>query len=188
MRFTKALGITGGLATFTSYPCGDSDAGKTLCAQPQAPAPDDDYFVVGNVLHSKVPLADSINTYQYGFVFDADNNEANNYVPHPDFPNDFFSNTDRWYQANYSPQLGWDMSVSRIVDGVPVEVPDSNARIVIMDTVVFFVVPVAEFASNVPRYRVTAFRHTGDYGANPPHNWHGDVEPPVGAPLGYLVP
>jgi hypothetical protein len=30
-----------------------------------------------------------------------------------------------------------------------------------------------------PRYRVTAFRHTGDYGMNPPHDWNGDVEPMV---------
>ena len=53
------------------------------------------------------------------------------------------------------------------------------ARAIIKGKAVLLVAPRSEFGVAEPSYRVTAFTHTGDYGANPPHDWSGDQHPRV---------
>lgn len=169
-------------ARLTGLPCGQSGGRLTLCADEVNPAPTGRYAVVGMILGGPVPQNDSGNLYEYSFVFDADGQAANNFQASPSFPNDFFQDTDRWYVASYSPS-GWVLSVREIVSGAPMTVTNSAARIVIDDNVVLLLVPATELAVAKPSYRVTTFRHTGDYGISPPHDWDGDVEPPVDQPL-----
>lgn len=124
------------------------------------------------------PFADGTNTYQYAFVFDADGDTTNNYEASVEYPNDFFQDTDRWYVATYDPTTGWAMEVTDATNGTLTTVP-SAARIVIQGNAIVLAVPAAEFALVRPKYRLTAFRHTGDYGLNPPHDWDGSLWPPV---------
>jgi hypothetical protein len=42
-------------------------------------------------------------------------------------------------------------------------------------------IPAAELPSATPGYRVTSFRHTGDFGLADP--WSADYHPDVGEPL-----
>ena len=50
-----------------------------------------------------------------------------------------------------------------------------------VDNVWVLVIPVSEFSTDMPPYRLTAFRHDGNFGFN--GNWDGDVQPPVDQPL-----
>ena len=86
--------------------------GFTIFPEIQATDPGGDLIVISGVVGSDIPLNDPTNLYQYGFVFDADGNTGNNYVPPPAFPNDFFKDSDRWYEVNYSPQAGWTLRVT----------------------------------------------------------------------------
>ena len=55
------------------------------------------------------------------------------------------------------------------------------------DNVILLVAPASEFGVSNPMYRVTAFSHTGDFGANPPHDWSGDQHPRVTEGLAPFV-
>ncbi len=162
----------------TVFPCGDSDFGFTLCPSQSAAGADGEWCVLSAVFAADIPLADGTNTYQYAFVFDADGDTTNNYEASVEYPNDFFQDTDRWYVATYDPTTGWAMEVTDATNGTLTTVP-SAARIVIQGNAIVLAVPAAEFALVRPKYRLTAFRHTGDYGLNPPHDWDGSLWPPV---------
>lgn len=169
--------ITGPQFNNSTYPCGMGTEGLTLCEN-TGPVPDGDYIVVVNVLSEAVPLNDPTNFWTYGFVFDSDGVAANNFQPIPQFPNDFFQDTDRWYQAQYNPSSGWSL---RVTDAAldPNGTVTSNARLIITANALVLVVPASEFSVPRPAYRLTNFRHTGDFGQNPPFDWDGDVSPPV---------
>jgi len=51
--------------------------------------------------------------------------------------------------------------------------------IILLQRVALLIIPASAFAVARPDFRVEVFRHTGDCGMNPPHDWSGDVEPPV---------
>jgi hypothetical protein len=94
------------------------------------------------------------------------------------YPNDFFDNTDTWYVAEYSPSGGWSLAATDATGGGTVTFT-TDARIIIAGNVMILVVPASEFTQEFPMFRVTNFRHTGDWGINPPHNWDGCVYPTV---------
>lgn len=162
----------------TYYPCGLGLNGLTLCAQGAARWEAGRYVIITNALEGNVPLADPTHYYQYGFVFDSDGDASNNYVPPPAFAKDFFRDTDRWYDASYDPASGWTLKVTDARNGdlVPAQ---STARVIIASNTMTLVVPREELSAQALEYRVTAFRHLGDFGLNPPNDWSGDVEPPV---------
>lgn len=162
----------------STFPCGDGPAGMTLCQDPGRAVPDDESLVFVTSLEGDIPLSDPTNYYQYAFVFDQDGDPDNNYGAPADYPNDFFDGTDRWYEARYAPGSGWSLVVTDATDGNLTTVA-SDARLIIKDHVLTLVVPAGEFAVADPAYRVTAFRHTGDYGINPPHDWDGSIWPAV---------
>lgn len=162
----------------STFECGDGPNGYTLCPAVVDPVPDGETLMLVNRVEKPIPLADATNRYQYGFVFDADGDTTNNYQPSASYPNDFFKDTDRWYEANYDPASGWSLKVSDATGGTPKQVT-SNARIIIRDDTITLVVPTSEFKVQKPKFRVTAFRHTGDYGMNPPYDWDGSVWPAV---------
>lgn len=162
------------------FPCGDGDGHIVLCASSSAPA--GDFITLAMTMTGPIPLADPMHYHQYGFVFDSDGDPNNNYRAPPAYPNDFFDATDRWYVASYSPQAGWKIEVSA-ASASSITPVSSDARIVIHDQTLQLLVPASELATSCPGYRFTAFTHLGDYGQQPPYDWSGDVEPPVGEPL-----
>jgi hypothetical protein len=135
-----------------------------------------EHIMLYNVLDATVPLDQDTYFYQYGFVFDADGDGGNNYVPLPEYPKDFFVDTDRWYVATYDPAAGWTMDVTNARDGA-LEPVASAARIVLTGNAIILVVPSSEFEVTTPAYRLTAFRHVGDWGAS--GEWSADVVPTV---------
>lgn len=162
----------------STFHCGDGPNGYTLCPSPADPVPEGEMLVLVNQLYEPIVLGDTKNLYQYAFVFDADDDPTNNYQPAAGFPNDFFKDTDRWYEANYDPTNGWSLKVSDATGGTP-KPATTHARIIIRNDTLTLVVPKSELAAAKPKFRVTAFRHTGDFGINPPHDWDGSVWPAV---------
>ena len=163
------------------FPCGADEDAITICATDE-PMPVGSYIVVGGTLQDPVPRADPELSHQLGFVFDADGDPSNNYVPDPQFPNDFFQDTDRWFVATYAPDDGWSMEVSDARDGSVVAIP-SRARIVIGESTILALIPADEIEAECAGYRLTTFTHRGDFGLEPPHLWAGDAENPVDEPL-----
>ncbi|MBX3233134.1 MAG: hypothetical protein KIT84_20290 [Labilithrix sp.] len=166
----------------SDFPCGAGPNGFTLCPSPVQPLVEGSYLMLYATVQDPIPLTDATNHFQYGFVFDADGNPSNNYVPAAAYPNDFFKGTDRWYAAEYSPAAGWSLKVTD-ASGGSTSSATSMARVILRDDTILLVVPASEFSVPAPSYRTTLFRHTGDYGANAPHDWDGAVDPPVASGL-----
>jgi hypothetical protein len=166
----------------TVFPCGEGVAAFTVCPDLMASSPGGEHVVAYAIFDEEIPLAHPERIYQYGFVFDADADAGNNYVPLDAYPKDFFADTDRWYALAYAPGTGWQLQVTNARDGQILGVP-SAARAMIRGNTIMLVVPAVEFEVETPPYRATAFWHLGDYGFNPPFNWNADVQPPVGEPL-----
>ncbi len=166
------------LASILELPCGESEIGTTMCPDMGAPQTGD-YYVVAGVFDAPVGVDGSM-LYQYGFVFDADGDPSNNYTPDPAYPKDFFADSDRWYVAGSDSVGGWAMQVTDARDGAFTSVP-SGARIVATGNTLALIVPADELPATDPTYRITAFRHAGDWGAQQP--WSADVVPAVGEPM-----
>lgn len=181
-----ALGSSGSKQT---YPCGSGTDVYRVCGSLyQAPTQAGDWLFVVLQVSANVPLADPANYYQYGFVFDADGDLTNNYQASAAYPNDYYQNTDRWYSVTYAPGTGWDLEV---VDASSTKAPQyvySAATALINGNIIMLVVPLSEFAVTNPTYRVTAFRHSGDYGQSPPFDWSGDYHPDIDQPLAAITP
>ena len=117
-------------------------------------------------------------------VFDADGVTTNNYQPGSQYPNDFFKDTDRWYTADYVPTTQtWSLKVVNARNSVIQNVTDSNARLIIHGNTMTLAVPSSEFTTMSPSYRLTSFRHGGDYGISPPYNYDGSLWPDVATGL-----
>lgn len=160
----------------TFYPCGAGDHGYTVCPESPADLAAGDFVIAYQVMKGEIPVADAANHYQYGFVFDSDALGDNNYWG--SLPYDFFADSDRWYEALYDPDDGWSLKVSTASSSSSTEVA-SEARVIIDGAAIVLVVPASEFTSEAPPYRVTAFRHTGDWGLEDPYDWNGDMSPPL---------
>lgn len=114
------------------------------------------------------------------FVFDRDDDLASNYVPPAQFANDFFKGTDYWIEARYDPTNGWSLVATDAAkyNFTPVQ---TGARLIIEGSAMILIIPRDEFATDVPGFRLTAFRHTGAFGYD--GDWDADVQPPVDQPL-----
>ena len=173
--------------TTPQFPCGMGPNGFTLCPTTVGAMPAGDYFVLSNVFEGAIPLSDPSNYYQYGFVFDADAILTNNYQPSAPYLNDFFKDTDRWYTADYSPMTrAWTLKVVDARGGTFTTVTNSSSRIVMQGNSLTLVVPRSEFTSMDPGYRLSAFRHTGNYGTMPPYDYDGSLSPPVSEGLRHF--
>ena len=178
------------------FPCGASTnrQGKdtfTVCASPVVPFPAlGPAITLHGVLAGPLPLADATHYFQIGFVLDQDGTPANNYVPLPQYPSDFFKDSDLWYEADYEPGAGggWSLKVTDARNGTLKVLPSSAARIILQDDLISLVVPASEIQVPYPSYRITTFEHTGDYGLPSPHNWNGSIQPPVAQGLQTWAP
>jgi hypothetical protein len=149
----------------------------------EVPADDETSLVILNRMDGPIPDGDPTKRYQYGFVFDADGDASNNYQAPPEYPNDFFDGTDRWYTADYDPSTGWSVTVRTAIDG-QITTAASQARVVMTGRSIALIVPKSEFSGAEPMGRFSAFCHTGDWGAASP--WDGSLWPAVESGLGTL--
>jgi len=162
-----------------AFPPGQGPNGYTVEASPGAPLQAGEYITFWYSVSEDIPLASQAELFQYAVVCDSDANPANNYVPSPAFPDDFFANTDRWYELNYSPANGWALTCKVIGPGNAITTVSSAARAIVRGDSIVMVVPRSEFAVSNPPFRVSTFAHTGDFGQNPPFTWSGDPTPTV---------
>lgn len=161
-----------------SAPCGRDGDIVVACAS-GASFPAGDFFLASNIFEGDIPLDDPTWLYTYAFVFDQDGDPTNNWVPLPQFPNDFFQDTDRWYQLQYTPGMGWWLEVQVADEAGNITPVASDARVVIDGNTVTAYIPAAEFSDPCPDYRMTSFGHTGDFGLGDPRVWTADVEPVI---------
>ncbi|MCA8952438.1 MAG: hypothetical protein KDE27_23205 [Planctomycetes bacterium] len=166
-----------------AFPLGQGPNGYTLQAEPNLPLTQGDYCTFWLSVSEAIPLADPTQSYVYAFVVDTDANPNNNYVASPNFPNDFYAGTDRWYEASYSPATGWALTCKTVGAGNAIATVPSAARAVIRGDSLLLFVPRSEFGVDHPPFRATSFCHLGDYGLNTPHEWGGDPTPVVAEPL-----
>ena len=167
-------------------PCGQTGPnGLVLCPPMEDPRTAGEWIILSQVFDADVPLSDPGDLFQYGFVFDANNLAADNWVPVPAFRNDYFQDTDRWYVASYNPVDGWMLDVTVVTDPATnsTEADSSAAFVLINENTITLFAPISEFAVENPGYRLTSFRHTGDFGQKPPFDWSGDYWPDIEEPL-----
>jgi len=166
-------------AAETCGPLADGD-GLVACHPNSQTALDaaGDHMVVALGVDADIPLNDPSNLYQFGFVFDTDGESANDWEPYPAYPMDFFADTDLWFQLLYEPGSGWILDVADIGPGNQIlPRPSSNARAVIRQSAVVFMVPMSELGSGPLAMRTSTFRHQGNFLAD---DWNGDAHPFVG--------
>lgn len=162
------------------FPCGMGPNGRTLCAPNSTSVPTSgDMIALTAAYEGPIPLSDLSHYFQYGYVFDADGITTNNYQPAPPYVNDFFTSSDRWYTADFSPSLGWSLGVKTALNGTVMNVTNSNARLIMSGSSMTLIVPASEFTSMAPSFRSSAFSHLGDYGLNAPYNYDGSLFPAV---------
>lgn len=164
------------------FPCGQGPNGFTVCPTIPASDPGGRLIVVAVGFATDIPLDDRVNSYQYGFVFDQDGDPSNDYVPIPQFANDYFRGSDKWYAVEYTPSGGWELKVTDARNNAFTPVA-SAARAVILGNSILLAVPESEFSVANPAYRTTSFRHSGDFGQSSPFDYSADYDPPPGEPL-----
>lgn len=166
--------------TIAALSCGAGPgAGRFTVCPPGSPAlPPGAAFAIIFSLGGPVPFTDTGNLYQYGFVFDANGVTMDNYTPSAQYPNDFFGGTDFWLEADRTAAGVWSLNGTNATGGTQTAATTS-ARIFIAGSAIGLVVPTSEMSVTNPSFRGTAFRHTGDYGMNPPYDWDGSLYPAV---------
>lgn len=158
------------------YNCGVGINAVTGCDAFGAEFTPGEYVVVGAVLEGPLPLQDTVYTYQYGFVFDRDDDSSNNLVAQPPFEGDFFQSTDYWIVLQYTPFIGWFLDVVELRNGVPQPI-DAFARVIIRGNSLTSLIPKSALPAAEPGYRATVHGHQGDFGEALPTT--ADTEPPI---------
>lgn len=159
-------------------PCGSNSFGVTVCG-PGTP-PLGQTLVIFTSYAAPISLVSPGQIYQRGFVFEPDTNGSNNYTPSAQYANDFFAGTQFWFDVSRSGSGGFSLSATDATDNVITPVPGTAARAVLHGDAAMLLVPIGEVGGAPPEgLRVTAFRHTGDYGIPAPHDWDGSLFPAV---------
>ena len=101
----------------------------TICAPDAGLMPEGEELIAIMVLDSDIPLDPGDSMYQFGFVLDSDNDQANNFqFVHP-YTMDYFQDTDLWYVVYY--HEGWKLEATSVGIG---PIP-SNARAAIIKNI-----------------------------------------------------
>lgn len=163
------------------------DGGFVVCASTDPP-PAGEWVFLLSVYSAPLSLDPSLH-HQLAYVFEDDGDPSNDYVPSPEYPNDFFQDTDLWYELLHDPATGWSVRVRDVRLGLA-DVP-SHARFVVQGDEVAILVPRSELGAS-PTFRSTLFSHDGGFGLDGGF-WTGDYRPRLGEPLaraavGEVVP
>lgn len=196
VRLTLANGLPTAAGT-----CGQGQGYLVVCPADPDPKPASDYLLFYQLTAAPIGVTVASGLATYAFVLDKDGKKENNFKPDPQFPNDFYTGTDRWLEVSKTPNGKWqlDITIDPLIGGTQATVR-SGARAIVRNNALWVLVPtygpVSPFfdparpndtsgpgvVSRV-EFRATAFRHNGDLGMAPPHAWSGDLYPRVGEPL-----
>lgn len=166
------------------FPCGTGPVATTVCGSLEIPP--GRALILAMDLAAAVPLDDAQYYHQIAAVFDGDGISSNNYRGSASYPKDLFDDTDMWFELRYAPGGTWEIHATLARGGV-MSSRQTAARAFVRGSGTVFFIPTSELDLERPSYRATAFRHTGDFGLDPPHDFNGDVYPLVGEPLGLLA-
>lgn len=188
LTLVELQALFGGGAPFVGgagalFPPGQGAEGYTIAATPSAALTEGEYVAFYLSVSDDIPIASATEFLQYAFVCDSDANPNNNYVPIPQFADDFFGGTDRWYELTYAPGSGWTFACKAVGAGNTITTVPSAARAILSGDTLVVLAPRSEFGVANPAFRATTFAHTGDFGQNPPYTWSGDPSPTVDEPL-----
>jgi len=176
------------LASFGSnFPEGNGPIGTRVSASPGLGLLPDFYMFFFMQLRDNFPVGVDNRHFQYAFVFDRDDDAANNFTPSSPFDLDFFGGTDRWAQLLKTPGNPWTLGLTDARNGSFIaEV--SRAIAIACDDILMMMLPMSEFPDLkfYPTYRGTAFEHGGDFGQNAPHDWFGSDRPFRSDPLARI--
>lgn len=162
-----------------AFPVGAGPNGFTVYGEIPSPMAAGSYHIAHLEVQTDVAVipADPLLLFEYSFVFDADRNNANNFMT---TGVNYYVGSDRWYLLTYTNAQGWRLNVKtaiRDAGGETITDVASAACVIIAGNAILLVVPASEFGVVDPEYRVTAFVHDGDFGIPPPHSWSGNPEP-----------
>jgi hypothetical protein len=147
------------------FGCGYTNSYDLARCRQDGPFEPGEYVAVSVVLHGMVNIFTEL-SYQYAVVFDHDNDESNNFVAREPYGRDGLDNADRLFDIVHSPAFGWgaragvyDKATDQLYDN-----PDSKVRLIVHGNTFLVLIPKGEFAADLPKFRVTTFCHTGDFG------------------------
>ncbi|MEM7604116.1 MAG: hypothetical protein AAF411_02065 [Myxococcota bacterium] len=149
----------------TAYPCDTfGDGLRTVCTGTPGVFPEGAMWIGTMILGADVPDNDPDQSYIYSLVFDSDGDDANNWMPVDPFIWDYFQGTDRWYQLIWNHQAStWTVRATQVDAAQTQQDVPSAVRVVVVQNVVTFFIPVTELASATPTYRFSAFAHDGRF-------------------------
>ncbi|MDH3590606.1 MAG: type II and III secretion system protein [Planctomycetota bacterium] len=176
------------LSRFDSdFPEGQGSNGFTVYGDSSQPLVPGYYYFPFIETVGDIPVTDNGRFYQWGAVFDRDNDESNNFT-NSSFPKDTFTNTDTWFQL-LNAQGNLSLTFTDALGGSIQQIP-TNARALISGNALTFMFHADDLNISLPCYdpcyRMTAFCHGGDFGFNPPHDWSGSARPRQDLPLAKL--
>jgi hypothetical protein len=170
-----------------AYPCGDRSGGWT-----RSPAPGGAPLVVSgcdqnggrtgpgryhvHVAALRQAIRAVISDHRsYVMALDADGDPTNNYGITPGFENDPYVGTDRFYEMNHTPGVGWRLVGVDARNTQPVEIT-TGARGIVQGNLLAILVPASEIPVANPGVRFVSFHHQGDFGLQG-QPWSADVQP-----------
>ena len=146
--------------------CGPDEQWDVVCPPgTSAPPPPTDFFVTLLEFGGPVPAPSNgppgtEDLFEYAVVYESDGDPSNDWMPQGPYTWDAFQGTDRWYVARGQTATGtWSLDV---VDAWSGETVDSDARAVLLDDAVVFMVPTEELAAPTG-WRGYGFKHDGSY-------------------------
>jgi hypothetical protein len=163
-------------------PCDAEVDGVLLCADPNVSIPESTILAAVRFAEGG---QDPTKFYQYAVVLDRNDDDSDDYSGSKAYPADFFIGSDIWYEVLYTPSDGWSLQVTDASNGKFTSM-SSAARAIVTDDQLLFLIPGAEIETPDAEYRMTAFEHEGDYGAQSP--WSGDLSTAVADPMLRLQP
>ena len=149
----------------STYECGESAGAMfTVCTPAPLDMPGGDLVTFVLDVGERVPSADPTWSYIYALVLDSNGDPADDYVPDPAFPFDYFRGTDRWYELRWdAATAAWSLVVTQLDSASARANVESTARVVVEGARVTFFVSRTELPALVAGFRVSAFRHDGSF-------------------------
>ncbi len=155
------------------FPCDNGiPAGQpwfTTCPDGAEQSNGDNWHVIYSVFDGPIPISDPNYSYTYAAVFDADGDPNNNFQYMDPYNWDYWQNSDQWYILDwYHQDQIWTVSVLG-ENWAPVM---SDARAVVYENSIFWLIPSGDFSVDNPGFRVSSFMTSAAYD---PEDVGGDV-------------
>ncbi len=144
------------LYNHTEFGCGETnDRHRTICAR-GGPIESDQLTVIV-FFEGAVQVDDTGNQqFTYSLVLDADGDRRNNYTAQPPFEWDTYQDSDYWIEF-IGENDQWELQVTNWAAGDERGTTISDARAVIRDRAIFFIVPLTDLPATPVAFRTTTF-------------------------------